>query len=489
MQTTSSITSSEPIVNTEDDFYYNEQVDVIDPKSNNVLNGHIVSIRGQLLIVKLDDDSEHHFTRGDNLILKQWHQGREFSLYNRVEIQLPNENYWSDGIVIEIASPKVRIQYTNKKKEIINEWVHEDSERIARVGTHCGKYNEIISSSEEINSRLFAKRKFAKMNLRQEKKFRNEMNKVNLFIKEIKGDGNCLFRAISDQVYGNEKYHEIIRNKCMDYILMEKKFFAQFVEGGEAGFDEYVSMKRTNGVWGDDIELQAMSEMYNRPIQIYLNSNTAMKTFHETNEGFKRITEDDNQNGEKRSIFPIRISYHGKAHYNSIIPAKTNPELSLFVNAMITTKPGDAEDAVINKVNKRDKLKKEKEEEELIKARQRFQEEKASKNVDEILIENLSNDAPTSEGAIADVDEINKAMKESELEGYENELIDSVKKISLENANEANVNNEELDYYSIPAIQTALEFGFSLDDAIIAYSIYGNKSDLILQYLYSMNMN
>ena len=248
-------------------------------------------------------------------------------------------------------------------------------------------------------------------------------------------------------------------------------------------------MKRTNGVWGDDIELQAMSEMYNRPIQIYLNSNTAMKTFHETNEGFKRITEDDNQNGEKRSIFPIRISYHGKAHYNSIIPAKTNPELSLFVNAMITTKPGDAEDAVINKVNKRDKLKKEKEEEELIKARQRFQEEKASKNVDEILIENLSNDAPTSEGAIADVDEINKAMKESELEGYENELIDSVKKISLENANEANVNNEELDYYSIPAIQTALEFGFSLDDAIIAYSIYGNKSDLILQYLYSMNMN
>ena len=146
MQTTSSITSSEPIVNTEDDFYYNEQVDVIDPKSNNVLNGHIVSIRGQLLIVKLDDDSEHHFTRGDNLILKQWHQGREFSLYNRVEIQLPNENYWSDGIVIEIASPKVRIQYTNKKyRKLYNIDENEDYDYFEHLADYLKLYLKNIS--------------------------------------------------------------------------------------------------------------------------------------------------------------------------------------------------------------------------------------------------------------------------------------------------------------------------------------------------------
>jgi len=31
-----------------------------------------------------------------------------------------------------------------------------------------------------------------------------------------------------------------------------------------------------------------------------------------------------------------------------------------------------------------------------------------------------------------------------------------------------------------------LEYGFSLDDAIMAYSIYGNNQELILDYLYSM---
>ena len=56
---TSSITSSS-ILNTDEDFFYNEQVDVIEPKTGTVHNGHIVSIRGQLLIVKFDDQKEGH---------------------------------------------------------------------------------------------------------------------------------------------------------------------------------------------------------------------------------------------------------------------------------------------------------------------------------------------------------------------------------------------------------------------------------------------
>ena len=55
-------------------------------------------------------------------------------------------------------------------------------------------------------------------------------------------------------------------------------------------------------------------------------------------------------------------------------------------------------------------------------------------------------------------------------------------KISLENT------NEDIDYYSIPSIQTALEYGFSLEEAVMAYSLYGNKGDLMLQYLYSLKM-
>ena len=466
---TSSITSSS-ILNTDEDFFYNEQVDVIEPKTGTVHNGHIVSIRGHLLIVKFDDQKEAQFKRDDNLVIKQWYPGREFQIYNRVDIQLPNSDYWTEGIVIDINENKVFVRYANKNKEIKDEWLINESERLAKVGTHSGRFDPCATSCDEINARLFSKRKLISMNIKQEKNFRFEINKVNLVIKEIEGDGNCLFRAISDQVYGDERYHDILRDKCMDYISIERKFFSQFVEGGEASFDEYIAMKRTSGVWGDDIELQALSEIYNRPIEIFLNSNKPLKTFHENIDACSRnCNTDDNV-----KMFPIRVSYHGKAHYNSVLPSKTNFEYSLFVNAMLTSKPGEAEDAFISRI----KEKKEKNEEEIAKARQRFKESQ-TKNNDDLLLETLALSDKAANDNVA------KAMKESELEGYENELIDSVKKISLENDNK----KEDIDYYSIPSIQTALEFGFSLDDAVIAYSLYGNNSDLMLQYLYSLNMN
>lgn len=70
----------------------------------------------------------------------------------------------------------------------------------------------------------------------------------------------------------------------MDYIESEKDFFVQFIVGGEEEFEGYVYRKRQDGVWGDDIELQAMSEMYNRPIEIYAYHNEPMRTFHEENQ-------------------------------------------------------------------------------------------------------------------------------------------------------------------------------------------------------------
>ena len=69
-------------------------------------------------------------------------------------------------------------------------------------------------------------------------------------------DGNCLFRAIAHQAYGDEELHRLIRLKCMDYILKEKEYFKDFVIGGdESNVEAYVIRKRQNAVWGDDLEI------------------------------------------------------------------------------------------------------------------------------------------------------------------------------------------------------------------------------------------
>lgn len=86
----------------------------------------------------------------------------------------------------------------------------------------------------------------------------------------------------------------------MEYIKRERAFFESYIHGD---FNSYIERKSADGVWGDDIELEAMSEIYNRPIEIYAYSTQPMRTFHESN--FMKAE-------------PIRLSYHGMCHYNSV---------------------------------------------------------------------------------------------------------------------------------------------------------------------------
>ena len=66
-----------------------------------------------------------------------------------------------------------------------------------------------------------------------------------------------------------------------------------------------------NGVWGDDVELQALSEIYERPIEIYAYRAEPMRTFHEEDQAIGGASL-----GPRN---PIRLSYHGNEHYNSIV--------------------------------------------------------------------------------------------------------------------------------------------------------------------------
>lgn len=120
------------------------------------------------------------------------------------------------------------------------------------------------------------------------------MSDRGFVIEEIVEDGACLFRSISLQIYGDQDMHEIIRNQTMDYIVsffscplgfylnsksiqkkttfdfsfqyQNREYFMQFVT---EDIDSYVSRKRNNHVHGNHIEIQAISEIFNRPVEIY----------------------------------------------------------------------------------------------------------------------------------------------------------------------------------------------------------------------------
>ena len=84
----------------------------------------------------------------------------------------------------------------------------------------------------------------------------NALNSQHLTVVPVSGDGNCLFRAVAHQVYGDERFHMLVRAKCVDYMEVEAEFFSQFVVGGRDMFPLYLQAKRGDACWGDDPEIE-----------------------------------------------------------------------------------------------------------------------------------------------------------------------------------------------------------------------------------------
>jgi len=66
----------------------------------------------------------------------------------------------------------------------------------------------------------------------------------------------------------------------------EAQWFAAFVVGERAGFMEYLADKRKDGEWGDDPEIQAMCELYDRRATIFVYDPSSgarvLRRFHES---------------------------------------------------------------------------------------------------------------------------------------------------------------------------------------------------------------
>lgn len=158
--------------------------------------------------------------------------------------------------------------------------------------------------------------------------FEKRMRKKGFIIKKMGEDGACLFRAVADQVYGDQEMHGVVRKHCMDYIASNQEFFSHFVA---EDFTNYVDRKRLEYVHGNHIEMQAMSEMYNRSIQLYCYSTEPINIFH-------TMVESDNE--------PIRLSYQRCSHYNSIVdPYKATIGVGLGLPSF---NPGAADRALIS---------------------------------------------------------------------------------------------------------------------------------------------
>ena len=138
-----------------------------------------------------------------------------------------------------------------------------------------------------------------------EKRFVQILLSRGLVLHQALPDGNCLFRSVADQMYGDQSFHDVVREATMNWMVKERDFYSQYIS---EDFETYVARKRKDRVFGNHVEMQAISELYNRRIEVY-----------DVEEFLKR------PDSKPRNLFqsdyksaPIRLSYHNRNHYNSI---------------------------------------------------------------------------------------------------------------------------------------------------------------------------
>uniref|UniRef100_H3AU21 OTU domain-containing protein 1 n=1 Tax=Latimeria chalumnae TaxID=7897 RepID=H3AU21_LATCH len=107
-----------------------------------------------------------------------------------------------------------------------------------------------------------------------------EVDKQNKYLRDrqkyrfhIIPDGNCLYRAVSKAVYGDQAMHKDLREQTVHHIADHLDEFNPIIEGD---IGEFLINAAQDGTWAGYPELLAMSQMLN--INIYLTTGGSLES-------------------------------------------------------------------------------------------------------------------------------------------------------------------------------------------------------------------
>lgn len=200
--------------------------------------------------------------------------------------------------------------------------------------------NDISKSESILNNRL--------------KKLEKTLEKQGFKLVDVEAEGNCLFIAIAKLLRID---HLVLRKEAVEHIRNNPHLYLEtfassrntnsITEREEYQLDEfntYLNRMERSGEWGDNLILQAISDMYNRQILIYDTShNNRIQEILPTNESPAEGT--------------LRLAYVNNNHYmyiieNSITQIYQNQEgMTLEENSLDTTDQESSENSISKEIS------------------------------------------------------------------------------------------------------------------------------------------
>ncbi|EDO34374.1 predicted protein, partial [Nematostella vectensis] len=134
--------------------------------------------------------------------------------------------------------------------------------------------------------------------------FKNQLECIGYKIKDIMGDGNCLFRALGDQLNGDHTSHLKHRKETVKYMRDHHDDFAPFMEDGIT-FEKHLEQLSKPGVYGGNDSIVAFARNHGADVVI-----------HQLNE--PRWVISGSQYSTSGQRIELHISYHNGEHYSSV---------------------------------------------------------------------------------------------------------------------------------------------------------------------------
>ena len=66
------------------------------------------------------------------------------------------------------------------------------------------------------------------------------------------------FRNLACQIYVDQEQYQNVRNETVDHFIAHKSHFAEF----ETAIEERILEQKSDGFWGVNLEIDAISEVY-----------------------------------------------------------------------------------------------------------------------------------------------------------------------------------------------------------------------------------
>lgn len=134
------------------------------------------------------------------------------------------------------------------------------------------------------------------------------LNVYGLYEVQVSGDGNCQFRAISDQMYNSPEYHQHVRKEIVKQLKDCRSFYEGYVP---MNYKQYYKKMAKSGEWGDHVTLQAAADKFAAKICL-------LTSFRDT--CFIEIV--PQHQAAQRELW---LSFWSEVHYNSLYEIQVAP--------------------------------------------------------------------------------------------------------------------------------------------------------------------